>query len=150
MFEILVYLYESFRHAELAPDRDSLERRLFAAGFLEDDIESALDWLTRMTASETHPRLAETTLDVRLYSAEELERLDLDCLRELRFLEQAEILDPESREWVISGLVSLVGEEIEPEQVRWMTLIVLWSRGLIEHFTVLESLLLADPEQRLH
>ena len=38
MLDILVYLYESFRMAELAPDRDALEKRLFAAGFEESDI----------------------------------------------------------------------------------------------------------------
>src|SRR4030066_689137 len=44
MLDILVYLYESFRMAELAPDRDALEKRLFAAGFEEADINAALDW----------------------------------------------------------------------------------------------------------
>ena len=42
MRAILVYLYESFRMAELAPDRDALEKRLFAAGFEESDINAAL------------------------------------------------------------------------------------------------------------
>jgi Smg protein len=67
----------------------------------------------------------------------------------LAWLVNAEILDPESREWVISGLMALVDEEIEPDHVRWMTLIVLWSRGVIEHFTHLEDLLLNEPG-RLH
>jgi Smg protein len=62
----------------------------------------------------------------------------------------AEILDPESREWVISGLMNLGGDEIETDHVRWMTLIVLWSRGLIEHFTHLEDMLLNHEPGRLH
>jgi Smg protein len=51
---------------------------------------------------------------------------------------------------VISGLMELGGEEIEPDHVRWMTLIVLWSRGLIEHFTHLEDMLLNHEPGRLH
>ncbi len=148
MLDILVYLYESFRMAELAPDRDALEKRLFAAGFEESDINAALDWYANLTASATHERLAQAYN--RHYAAEELERLNEACRTELAFLVGAEILDPESREWVISGLMALGGEDIEPDHVRWMTLIVLWRRGLIEHFTHLEDMLLNHEPGRLH
>ena len=147
MLDILVYLYESYRMAELAPDRGALEKRLFAAGFDEAAINLALDWFAHMASSETHERLALAIN--RHFAPEEIERLDVACRDELAWLVSAEILDPESREWVISGLMSLAGEEIEPEHVRWMTLIVLWSRGVIEHFTHLEDLLLNEPG-RLH
>ena len=147
MLDILVYLYESFRMAELAPDRDALEKRLFAAGFDEAAINLALDWFANLASSETHERLA--LVSQRHYAPEEIEQLDEACRNELAWLVSAEILDPESREWVISGLMALAGEEIEPDHVRWMTLIVLWSRGLIEHFTHLEDLLLNEPG-RLH
>ena len=148
MLDILVYLYESFRMAELAPDRDALEKRLFAAGFDEDDIRRALDWFANMAGSATHERLAQA--HARHFAPEEIERLDDACRAELIWLANAQILDPESREWVISGLMNLGGEEIEPEHVRWMTLIVLWSRGVIEHFTHLEDMLLNHEPGRLH
>ncbi len=148
MLDILVYLYESFRMAELAPDRDALEKRLFAAGFEEADINAALDWYANLSASVSHERLANA--HYRHYAAEELERLNDACREELSFLSNAQVLDPESREWVISGLMALAGEDIEPEHVRWMTLIVLWSRGLIEHFTHLEDMLLNHEPGRLH
>ncbi len=148
MLDILVYLYESFRMAELAPDRDALEKRLFAAGFEESQINATLDWFAHLSDSATHPRLAQAHL--RHYAPEELERLNEACRTELAFLVSAEILDPESREWVISGLMQLGGEDIEPDHVRWMTLIVLWSRGLIEHFTHLEEMLLNHEPGRLH
>ena len=148
MLDILVYLYESFRMAELAPDRDALEKRLFAAGFEEADISAALDWYANLNSSVTHERLAQA--HTRHFAAEELERLNDACRAELSFLAHAQVLDPESREWVISGLMALGGEDIEPEHVRWMTLIVLWSRGLIEHFTHLEDMLLNQEPGRLH
>lgn len=148
MLDILVYLYESFRMAELAPDRDALEKRLFAAGFEEADIHAALDWFSNLAASASHPDLART--HYRHYAPEEIERLTPACRDELTWLESAQILDPESREWVISGLMALAGEDIEPDHVRWMTLIVLWSRGVIEHFTHLEDMLLNREPGRLH
>ncbi|MBN8760050.1 MAG: hypothetical protein BGO61_07170 [Thiobacillus sp. 65-69] len=148
MLDILVYLYESFRMAELAPDRDALEKRLFAAGFEEAAITAALDWYGNLAGSATHPALAQAHL--RHYAPEETERLNTACRNELAWLESAQILDPESREWVISGLMELAGEDIEPDHVRWMTLIVLWRRGLIEHFTHLEDMLLNHEPGRLH
>ena len=148
MLDILVYLYESFRMAELAPDRDALEKRLFAAGFEEADINAALDWFAHLSGSTAHERLAH--VQYRHYAAEECERLNEACRDELSYLLSAEILDPESREWVISGLMALGGDDIEPDHVRWMTLIVLWSRGLIEHFTHLEDMLLNHEPGRLH
>jgi Smg protein len=148
MLDILVYLYESFRMAELAPDRDTLEKRLFAAGFEEAHINATLDWFGHLADSATHERLAQSF--ERHYAAEELERLDAGCRAEIAFLVGAQVLDPESREWVISGLMQLVEEDIEADHVRWMTLIVLWSRGRIEHFTHLEDMLLNHEPGRLH
>ncbi len=143
MLEILVYLYESYRMAELAPDRDTLEKKLFAAGFDAPSVKEALDWFGHMAASETHPRLMENA-HFRHYAREELDKLDDDCRASLRFLEEARILDAESREWVINGLMHIAGEDIGPDEVRWMSLVVLWSRGHIEHFTFLEDLLLNE------
>ncbi len=143
MLDILVYLYESYRMAELAPDRDSLEKKLYAAGFDESSVKGALDWFAHMSTTESHPRLLESP-HFRHYAPEEQERLDEDCIATLRFLEESEILDAESREWVINGLMHLHGEDIAPEQVRWMSLIVLWSRGQIEHYTFLEEFLLNE------
>jgi Smg protein len=148
MLDILVYLYESFRMAELAPDRDALEKRLFAAGFEESQISAALDWFSHLSGSSTHERLALAY--ERHFAPEELERLDEGCRAELAFLVGAEVLDPESREWVISGLMELGEEDLDPDHVRWMTLIVLWSRGRIEHFTHLEDMLLNHEPGRLH
>src|SRR3569623_2157186 len=118
MLDILVYLYESFRMAELAPDRDALEKRLFAAGFEESDINAALDWYANLPGRAPHERLA-LAYD-RHYAAEALARLNEACRSELAFLVGAEILDPESREWVISGLMALGGDDIEPAHVRWL------------------------------
>lgn len=148
MFEILVYLYESYRHADLTPDRDALEQRLFTAGFEEEEIERALDWFTHISVSPSHPRLMEAGF--RHFAAEESRRLNIDCQSTLRHLEQAQILDAESREWVIHGLLALGGDDIEADHVRWMALIVLWSRGFIEHYTFLEDLLINPTDYPLH
>jgi Smg protein len=51
---------------------------------------------------------------------------------------------------VIHGLLALGGDDIEADDVRWMALIVLWSRGFIEHYTFLEDLLINPTDYPLH
>ena len=42
MFDILVYLFENYYAAQAYPDYDTLERKLHAAGFENEDIHDAL------------------------------------------------------------------------------------------------------------
>ena len=46
MFEILVYLFENYAHVDACPAPDQLARKLSAAGFEDEDISAALDWLS--------------------------------------------------------------------------------------------------------
>lgn len=46
MFDILVYLFENYVHADACPEPAQLARKLTAAGFEEDEIADALEWLS--------------------------------------------------------------------------------------------------------
>ncbi len=46
MFDILLFLFESYFDAGSYPDPDRLTVKLSAAGFEEDDIQQALVWLS--------------------------------------------------------------------------------------------------------
>ena len=46
MFDILMYLFESYFNAGSYPDPDKLSIKLSAAGFEDDDINRALNWLS--------------------------------------------------------------------------------------------------------
>ena len=46
MFDILVYLFENYVHADACPEPAQLARKLTAAGFEEEEIAEALDWLS--------------------------------------------------------------------------------------------------------
>lgn len=46
MFDILVYLFENYYQTDAYPDQDTLERKLHAAGFENDDIHMRLAGLT--------------------------------------------------------------------------------------------------------
>ena len=48
MFEILMYLFESYFDAGSYPEPDKLERKLSAAGFEDEEISDALTWLSAL------------------------------------------------------------------------------------------------------
>jgi Smg protein len=45
MFDVLVYLYETYWRPDACPDHAQLTRKLSAAGFESDEIQEALVWL---------------------------------------------------------------------------------------------------------
>src|SRR6267142_1666096 len=96
MFDILVYLFENYYQAQAYPDYDTLGRKLHAAGFENDDIEDALDWLNSLTRKpdEGLPESLDTGSSFRGYTADESSKLPLESRGFIAFLESAKILSP--------------------------------------------------------
>ena len=101
MFDVLMYLFETYIHteAELRVDQDKLEQDLTDAGFDREDIYNALLWLEKLADYQeglAEPmQLASDPLSMRIYTPEECERLDASCRGFLLFLEQIQVLNPE-------------------------------------------------------
>ena len=97
MFDVLMYLFETYIHneAELRVDQDKLERDLTDAGFDREDIYNALLWLEKLADYQdglAEPmQLASDPLSIRIYTAEECDRLDASCRGFLLFLEQIQV-----------------------------------------------------------
>lgn len=125
MFDILLYLYDTYLLADHIPDAEHLTRKLSAAGFENDEIAEALDWLSGLddlaaTDDEVLPR------SMRIYSAEEERRLDAEGRGFLIFLESADLLPPHGREWVIEQALALPEPEISSARVKWIAMLALW------------------------
>src|SRR5262245_15899922 len=103
MFDILVYLFENYYQAQAYPDCDTLERKLHAAGFENEDIQDALDWLNSLTGrpEESLPESLEARSSFRGYTADESSKLPLESRGFIAFLEGAKILTPLLRELII-------------------------------------------------
>lgn len=113
MFDVLMYLFETYIHteAELRVDQDKLEQDLTDAGFDREDIYNALLWLEKLADYQeglAEPmQLASDPLSMRIYTPEECERLDASCRGFLLFLEQIQVLNLETREMVIERVLAL-------------------------------------------
>src|SRR6202161_4762735 len=96
---------------EPRPDRHVLKMELEKAGFAEPDIERALEWLDGLSGEQLGKVAEATARAVRVFSGQELLRLDTDVRGYLLYLENVRILSGTQRELLIELLVGLEGGE---------------------------------------
>lgn len=130
MFDVLIYLYESYIDASACPDSTLLTRKLSAAGFEEDEISAALEWLSDLSrvAHEIDLSAAPRPGSIRIYAQAELNRLDAECRGFLNFLESAGALDGAHRELIIERAMALESVPLTIERLKVIALMVLWQR----------------------
>ena len=134
MFDILVYLYETYYRPDACPDSEALVRKLSAVGFEEEDISKALDWLTDLAEttnelSDQYPQQTVFSFGTRVYVARELDALGTAAVGFIQFLEAAKVIDPIQREIVIERALAASDEAISLDKLKVIVLMVLWSQG---------------------
>ncbi|MEX3022750.1 DUF494 family protein Smg [Kluyvera sp. STS39-E] len=157
MFDVLMYLFETYIHneTEMRVDQDRLTRDLTDAGFEREDIFNALMWLEKLADYQeglVEPmQLASDPLSVRIFTQEESQRLDASCRGFLLFLEQIQVLNLETREMVIERVMALDTAEFELEELKWVILMVLFNLpGSENAYQQMEELLFETNEGMLH
>jgi Smg protein len=125
MFDILLYLYDTYLFSDQFPAPEQLSRKLSAAGFEDADIGAALHWLapleelTAIEADDEQPA-------VRCYSDGETQRLATEGRGFLMFLESSGLLPPHAREWIIERAMALDDPEVSADHIKWIALLALW------------------------
>lgn len=129
VIDVLMYLFEHYLYedTELKPDHDALRIELEESGFRRKEIAQALEWLTTLEARRTQSVGAHSPRALRIYTREELERLDDNCRGFLLALEQNGVLGAQTRELVIDRVMAL-GDEVGIEQLKWVILLVLFGQ----------------------
>lgn len=132
VLDVLMYLFETFSEQEHdeATDHSVLRQELLQAGFGEPEVDRALNWLEDLNRDPEHPfPSSPADRSVRVFNSVEISRLDPECRGYLMYLEHVGILSPLHREIVIDRLMALGAGEIDVEQVKWVTLMVLFSQA---------------------
>ncbi len=152
MFEVLVYLFENYYQTETYPDKDTLERKLHAAGFENDDIHDALDWLNNLTRlpENSLPESLDARPSFRGYNSEEANRLSLESRGFIAFLESAKILTPLLRELVIERAMALPDEVVGLDKLKVIVLMILWTRRGNVDALILDELLPDGEKRQMH
>lgn len=149
MFDILVFVFENCRQADVSHDPERVARKLSAAGFDDMEISTALSWLAGVvrTPQRSLAPLPESSTAFRAYAPKELAKLDADCRGFLLFLERSGILSPASREHVIERALATAGETLSLDQIKLIVVMVLWSQQAPASQLVAEELLSARGER---
>lgn len=157
MMDILMYLFETYIHsdAELMVDQDELEEELLRAGFHQEEIYKALDWLEDLAALQQSDQRSAITMSAststRIYTDKEKRRLDVRNRGFLLFLEQVNVLTTETREMVIDRVMGLETDELLLDDLKWVILMVLFNvPGNENAYTLMEELLYTAETGVLH
>jgi Smg protein len=152
MIDILVFLFENYFHTEVYPDPDILARKLAAAGFEDDDINEALDWLNGLEqASESAlPDALTASASFRSYATAEISKLDRDSRGFVQFLETAGVLNPLCREIILERAMALDAKLVTLEKIKVIVLMVLWTQRQSMSTLILEELLADGKPAHTH
>jgi Smg protein len=151
VLDVLMYLFENYSDTEFTDtgNHDALKEELSGAGFPDEEVKHAFDWLDGLSERRRQLSLFGRPGVVRVYSRQETARLSTDCRGFLVYLEQLGILAPEARELAIDRLMA-IEDEVDLDKVKWVLLLVLMQQpGAETAFEQIHELVYSEAE-RLH
>jgi Smg protein len=151
MFDILLFLFESYFDIGSYPDHDKLSVKLSAAGFEEDDINQALTWLSglQQLTRAAYPESINHS-GIRLYTEFEEQRVSAEGLRFLSFWEHNKIITPIEREMIIDRVLALGRKNLSLDKLKLIVLMVLWSQHEDLDPMIIEDLLSPSDASQAH
>ena len=149
MFDILVYLYQTYYRPDACPEPPVLMKKLAAVGFDQEDISDALAWLSGLSEPVTvvqppsalHP-------SQRVYAEPEGHALGEQAIGFIQFLELAGLLGFAERELVIERALAVNESPLPLDKLKIIVLMVLWSQGLEPDMLMLDELLLSEDDNQ--
>lgn len=151
MFDILLFLFESYFDAGRYPEPNRLSAKLTAAGFEEDDIIQALTWLSGLSelSNATYPESINHS-GLRCYTDFEADRMSEEGLRFIAFWEHNKIITPIEREMIIDRVVALGRDKLSVDKVKLIALMVLWNQHEDLDPMLIEDLLTPTDAAQIH
>ena len=150
MFDVLVYLYETYWRPDACPDHAHLARKLSAVGFERDEIHDALSWLDGLASSAASHQGQQGPLSMRVYSTDELDHMGEASLGFISFLESAGVLPPPMREMGLDRAMAIDGAPMDLEDLKIIVLMVFWSLGEEPDALILDELFVAPEDRLIH
>lgn len=152
MFDILMYLYESYWRPEACPEFSQLTRKLSAAGFENDEIHEALDWLRGLDSAVggMQAQQAQSATSIRLYAPQEVDCLGLEAIGYLNFLESAGVLKPHLRELTIERALATGMQPLPLEHLKTIVLMIFWRLDEEPDALILDELFVEAEDRVVH
>jgi Smg protein len=129
IFDVLIFLFENYLDDDmgLLPFCAEIKTELLQAGFQQEEVNSAFDWLETLTEQTgIKPGL---TSAFRIFCPQEEIKLDIECRSFLLFLEHSGILTANTREIVIDRAMAIENARLTLDELKWTVLMVLLSQS---------------------
>jgi Smg protein len=134
MLEVLIFMFQNYMDNQSVLnqqeiEKDNIAQELSQAGFDYNDILGAFDWYKelRNLIGQPYDQYLNSPNSIRVYTENELERIDSESFSFINFLEQANVIKPNERDLIIDRAMALKQQEITIEEIRWITMMVLWN-----------------------
>ncbi len=154
VLDVLMFLFEKYFYdePEQEPDRAVMEENLHEAGFTNAEIDKAFRWLDGLAEQRHQPEIQiQADRPIRVYVDCETDRLDLECLDFIMYLENIGILDAQRRELVLDRLMALESEDITQEDLKWVVLMVLFNQpGQEANYAWMEDFMFDSEQEYRH
>jgi Smg protein len=150
MFDVLVYLYETYYRPDACPDSEALVKKLSAVGFEAEEISKALGWLTDLAEATnvySNPQQAAFSFGMRIYAPQEMDVLGTETVGFLQFLESAKVIDPMQREIIIERALAASDPQVSLDKIKVIVLMVLWSQGKEPDALIFDELFSDDEDE---
>ncbi|MFA6014686.1 MAG: DUF494 domain-containing protein [Gallionellaceae bacterium] len=151
MFDILMYLFESYFNAGSYPESKKLAVKLSAAGFEEEDINQAIAWLSGLQQlSQLEYPATINDSGIRCFATLERQRISIEGLHFVSFWEQSKVITPIEREMIIDRALVLGRENLSLDRIKLISLMVLWSQHEDLDPMIIEELLTPTDSAHFH
>lgn len=127
MADVIAFLIKHFYDLDACPPPSDLGQILEDIGFNDIEINQALMLLEVLANSPEVEQTQYRSNIMRVYCWEELESLPQDVINLLYFLDKAQAINGEQREFVVHALLHLPPDEITVDMAKVLTLLVLWA-----------------------
>ena len=127
MLSIFVYLYNNFHHPQSFPDTLVLAQRLAEVGFDDEEIVTALDWLSESKQLKWSPYSDASPHAFRLYTQQEQALLGVEVIGKIENLIANGVLNPEQRELLIEQAFAIGEMPLSTENFQAILLMLLWA-----------------------
>ena len=127
MADVIAFLIKHFYDLDACPPPSDLGQILEDIGFNDIEINQALMLLEVLANSPEVEQTQYRSNVMRVYCTEEMESLPQDVINLLYFLDKAQAINGEQREFVVHALLHLPPDEITVDMAKVLTLLVLWA-----------------------
>jgi Smg protein len=152
MFEVLVYMFENYVEANIKPDHNTLAQELFDAGFDSNDINGAFEWFNSLEsmAEASHRDIEPASQSLRIYNAEESNKIHVEGLGFLIFLRQSGVINQALHEVIVERAMALPQDQVGLDEIRWTVLMALRKLGRTNDFLFVEDAVFGEDSPTHH